>query len=103
MDWEIPKEEMDLCAAIANRALTTAKELNIKYDATTALMDIVGCHRNGCPLELQALLEAETFDFVHDVFGIRRHINRNTGHLENGFLPRCAKRQEALNEESEEG
>ncbi len=51
-------------------------------------MDITAAHRNGCPLKLDELLKAEDFDFAHDVFGIRRYINRKTGKLENCFLPR---------------
>ena len=42
-------------------------------------------------LDLQKLLDAPDGDFGHDVFGIRRHINRQTGELENCFLPRCAR------------
>ena len=44
-----------------------------------------------CPLDLSALLEAPDSDFAHDVFGIRRHLNRQTKKLEGHFLPRYAK------------
>ena len=42
--------------------------------------------------ELEELLHADGFDFTHDVWGIRRHINRKTGQLEDCFTPRYAKR-----------
>lgn len=45
---------------------------------------------SGCELDLQKLLDAPDGDFGHDVFGIRRHINRQTGELGDCFLPRCA-------------
>lgn len=53
-------------------------------------MDIIATHANGCPLRLLGLLEADAFNFTHDVCGIRRHLNRNTGKLENCFVPRYA-------------
>lgn len=53
-------------------------------------MDVTACHANGCPLDLEKLLHADAFNFSHDVFGIARYINRNTGKLENCFVPRCA-------------
>jgi hypothetical protein len=55
-----------------------------------AVMDITACHRNGCPLLLEKLLNADDFNFAHDVFGIRANMNRKTGKLNGLFLPRCA-------------
>lgn len=52
------------------------------------MMDIDACHSNGCPLQLQKLLEASRLDFIHDVLGIHRHIDRTTGKLQDCFLPR---------------
>lgn len=56
-------------------------------------MDLTACHLNGCPLDLDGLLNAGQGDFMHDVAGIMRHINRRTGQLENCFLPRYASVQ----------
>ena len=90
IQWSKNKEVHDLVAKIARRAVEKAKELDIQYDQMTAVMDIDACHNNGCPLKLKELLEADNFNFAHDVFGIRQHINRETGKLENCFLPRYA-------------
>ena len=76
-------EDAKLFDEIADRALA-----NIKLHLA---MDIAACHLNGCPLDLKKLLTFEDADFFHDIIGIREHINRNTGKLENFFLPRCAK------------
>lgn len=52
------------------------------------------CHVNGCPLDLEAMLNAEReFDVVHDVYGIDRHTSRETGRLQDCFWPRFAKQQ----------
>lgn len=82
--------EQDLIHKIANRAVAMAAELDVRYDKLTACMDLAGCHLNGCTLDLNKLLAAPDADFGHDVFGIRRHINRETAALEDCFLPRCA-------------
>lgn len=61
-------------------------------DQSTAVMDIDACHSNGCSLQLDKLLNADDANFAHDVFGIRRFIDRTTGKLDGCFLPRSAAR-----------
>lgn len=51
-------------------------------------MDFTAVHANGCPLKLDAMLDADDFNFMHDAFGIARHLNRETGKLEDFFRPR---------------
>lgn len=80
-----------IIAKIADRAAEVAKQNAVKLDRTSFLMDITACHANGCPLKLKELLEASPFDFVHDTFGISRHIERETGKLQDCFWPRYAK------------
>lgn len=82
--------EAELCNKIANRAVAMAAALGVDYSKSTALMDIEAAHCNGCPLDLAGLLAADKGTFGHDVFGIRRHIDRNTGKLGGCFLPRTA-------------
>lgn len=85
------KFETKLITQIAQRACAMAKRIGgFNYAYQTALMDIEACHCNGCELDLQKLLDAPDGDFGHDVFGIRRFIDRRTGKLGGCFLPRCA-------------
>lgn len=58
-------------------------------------MDLCACHVNGCPLDLDGLLESKPGDFVHDIAGISGHIDRATGQLQDGFTPRYAAHQHA--------
>lgn len=53
-------------------------------------MDITAAHKV-CPLKLEQLLAADDANFSHDVFGIRRHLNRETLQIEDYFLPRFAR------------
>lgn len=51
-------------------------------------MDIEAAHL--CtPLKLETLDASKNQDFLHDIQGIRRHINRHDGSLGSGFAPRC--------------
>lgn len=64
-------------------------------DRLSLEMDLTATHLNGCPLDLGALLGADEFNFAHDVCGIQRHIDRNTGKLTRCFLPRFYARKAA--------
>lgn len=83
INWNATKADFEIIDAIAHRACNF-----LAVDFQRIEMDIVACHLNGNPLDLQRLLEADTFEFAHDILGIKNHINRNTGELENCFVPR---------------
>jgi hypothetical protein len=81
---ELRGEDRVQAMAIAGRA---AKLLH--YPKMDTLMDIYAvCSHT--PLRLHELATADDFDFVHDVGGIRQHLNRQTGELRNHFVPRFA-------------
>jgi hypothetical protein len=88
MNWKISKEGAEIIEKIAARAVEMAGKLGVPYTMMTATMDLTACHLNGNPLKLADLLAADDSNFAHDVFGIRRHINRQTGKLEGFFRPR---------------
>lgn len=90
LNFKVTKDEAKTIINIAQRAHAMAKEVGFDYSVMDADMDVTACHANGCPLKLSELASADNFNFAHDVFGIRRHINRETGELENCFLPRFA-------------
>lgn len=75
---------------IAYRAISLAREHRSRLDLIGITMDISATHANGCPLRLDSLLEAGDFDFMHDVYGINRHLDRQTGRLSDLFRPRFA-------------
>lgn len=84
------KDEARTIHKIAVRAAQAANAYGVQYDVLTADMDITAVHVNTCPLRLNDLLAADDANFAHDVFGIRRHLNRQTGELGDCFLPRFA-------------
>ena len=88
--FDVNREDALLIDKIVDRAVEAAQGAGWEYDALDARMDIAACHRNGTPLKLAELLDADDFNFSHDVFGIRRNLDRTTGNLLNNFWPRFA-------------
>lgn len=92
ISWNVTHDEAELIGKIAKRAFPMAREAGIEYDYPDIVMDLTACHANGNPLDLKALLDAPDADFGHDVFGVRRFINRSTGKLGGCFSPRLSCR-----------
>ena len=85
------REEVILMSKIAARAVSLAREHGISYEHIDAMMDLEHAHAEH-PMDLPALLAADVGNFGHDVFGIRRHMDRSTGKLGGCFLPRYTAR-----------
>jgi len=87
-------QEMRVIDAIVIRAAKLAafygKSHNLDRAALT--MDLESAHM-AHPLHLDLLLSARDSDFAHDVFGIHRHIDRETGEMKDCFMPRFAMKQ----------
>lgn len=82
----VSKRDAELIRKIAQRA---AAELGLSIQQTQA--DLTVCHANGNPLRLAELLEARRFDFAHDIFGVKQHLDRRTGKLRDFFSPRYSQ------------
>lgn len=83
------RAEFKVIVKIAERAIEMSKNSGIEYERIDAIMDIDYAHKE-VPLRLEELLASDDVNFAHDVFGIRRHLNRQTLKIENCFLPRYA-------------
>lgn len=90
LKWNATPQDFDVIVSIAKRAVLLAQENGIDYPQQMAVMDLNAVHCNACPLRLQELLAADNGNFIHDVFGIRRHLDRTTGQLRDCFVPRFA-------------
>ena len=89
MSVRIALLELDIIQKIADRAV----KLNPELDHTEVMMDITATHCKGCALQLQSMADPKVmddFNFLHDIYGIAAHLNRETGQLERCFLPRAA-------------
>ena len=80
--------------AIISKIAIRANEMSKEYDRMGVQMDITAAfnsNKNVTVLALKNLLNADTFNFMHDIYGINQHLNHDTGKIENCFLPRCAR------------
>lgn len=90
-------------AALIERIAKRAREMGIAPDSLTTVMDLSACHSldNGnVRLDLRRLLKADDFNFTHDIVGINRHLNRETGKLKNCFCPRITLNRTPLKRRS---
>ena len=94
LNWNVSCEEQALITRIGQRAYELTLRLGVwgdwrehPYPKLDVMMDVTAVHANGNPLRLRELLAADDGDFAHDVFGIRRFLNRDTGELD-CFRPR---------------
>ena len=92
LNWKVSPGDQANITSIGFRANSLAKQLGMygrwAYGVVDAQMDVTAVHANSLPLDLAGLLAASDADFGHDVFGIRRYLNRDTGRLTCCFTPR---------------
>lgn len=92
VNWRVSRADGDLIRRITTRAIASPSLGLSEIQREEVEMDLIAVHRNIQPLRLRELLDADFFNFAHDIAGIRRHINRTTCTLENCFCPRFSKR-----------
>lgn len=81
---------VELISEIAQRAEVLFLAHGVRRPRLAFIMDISLCDK-ACPLDGNKLLEFDDANFAHDIGGIARHLNHDTGELEDCFLPRCAR------------
>lgn len=80
-------DNMEIISKIADRA---EEEGILLFDRMSLMMDL-DCVVEQMELRLNELLEADNFNFRHDIVGIQNTLNRKTKKLENNFIPRFAR------------
>jgi len=72
------------------RIIDRAQNEGMNVDRMSTMMDLDACNMV-CPIDLAKLEGFDTANLMHDLTGIARHLNRETGELGGCFVPRCAK------------
>lgn len=60
-------------------------------DRTATSMDLIATHNGGCPLDFErmaSVADEHLWHVAHDIAGIARFLDRDTGELTGCFLPR---------------
>lgn len=87
-------DELRQISKVAARAVVAlGKPLPSGMDHQTICLDLGKVHDSGCPLDLAGLLVCRESDLLHDVMGIHRHLDRDTGELLECFWPRYANKR----------
>ena len=87
--YKVTATERKLIERIADRYVVEFQAgSNLGVEKLDVVMDLELVHSNCYRLALEELWLANQFNFLHDVGGIRRNLNRKTGQLENCFRPR---------------
>ena len=81
----INKNDFILIEKIATRAMELLP--NDNRPKVKILMDLETVHERN-PLRLKEFLDADNFNFAHDIVGINNHLDRRTKTLSNRFSPR---------------
>ena len=88
IDWsKITKKDQKIIDRIVKRAMVASRKHNLGLDVVSVEMDIKAVHLK-TRLELERWVSADDFNFAHDVCGIIRHLDRETGKLKDYFVPR---------------
>jgi hypothetical protein len=91
VSFKIAKRDLLAMDQIVFRAAAMFRRGGVERDDLDIRMDVIATHANGNPLRLHDLAAADDFNFSHDIVGIYRHLNRETGKLENYFRPRFSR------------
>jgi hypothetical protein len=94
MTMNLVKFDMGVNANTVERIALRAMDMAIaakrpRRSKQDYMMDMAAANAD-VPINLDGLLAASDFDFAHDVFGIEKHLNRETGQLTGCFCPRYA-------------
>lgn len=84
-------KNIDAAAKIADRA--PADLVTRVGGRVSLMMDMLAADgvNGNPPIDLDALAQADDFNFIHDVAGVCRHLDRTTGKLTDCFIPRFAR------------
>lgn len=74
--------------------------LHLDYDADQLeemIKNVPICARR-CRLDVAKLFSFGDDDFLHDMVGITKNMNKKNGRLENSFVPRCTIHPEKIHD-----
>ncbi len=77
---------------MVNRIVVRASQMWEELDTISLAMDITAVHNHACRLRLRELLQADDFNFAHDIVGIMNNLDRENLTM-NCFWPRFAAKQ----------
>lgn len=87
-NFGVTDDEIIMIDKIVRRFAQICAEHNKQLAIVETMMDIILTHSQNHKLSLIGLLLTNDNDFVMDIVGIIKNMDRTTGMLTNGFVPR---------------
>lgn len=85
------REEIITIINLEQALYNRAQRMNLTFGSKSTFILDMDNAIDSFNLDLQRLLEADDFNFAHDIIGIQTNINRGTKKFENFFVPRFAR------------
>ena len=86
LNFDLEPTDRKHATEIAQRAAKLLPGL----DVLSTVMDLSAVHNHAFKLNFELMAKADNHNLVHDIAGIKRHLNRETGKLGDCFIPRYA-------------
>lgn len=83
-------KDLDRLIDVSKRAEWVYRMAGDELPLGQSMVDLIMCHAR-CHLKLAELLEIGDDPFAKEILDIRRHIDRDTGTLRDGYWPRYAE------------
>jgi hypothetical protein len=94
-DIKVSAKDQDRITAIVCRAVDDLVTIFLRGNLVDLMADLALCHRR-YHLDLDGLLAAGKDEFMREITFINRHIDRRTGKMPEGLMPRFLAKQEAV-------
>lgn len=91
VSFSVSLEDQRLITRCVRRACDIGLIFDEDESRISLNMDLCAAKAQGCNIDFQKMLGFDSFNFAHDIVGIRKNLNRRTGELMNCFLPRAAR------------
>jgi hypothetical protein len=92
-DIKIAEKDRQLIVGIVCRAVDELVMLFLRGDLVDLMADLALCHRR-YRLDLEKLFTLNKDEFAWETTNINHRINRKTGKMPEGFMPRYLKKKE---------
>lgn len=90
-DIELNDTDRNHIDQVVERATNMFDKMDSPLDRLCLTMDLMLVHALISPLDLEGMVTGDDTNFVHDIGGISRHLDRTNGRFMDCFAPRFTR------------
>lgn len=87
---KITQEEIHKIREIVDKCKKIWRKNGVSLNKNSLQMDLIAVHGSCQKLDFDKLLNFNDFNFIHDIGGIIKNLDRKKIELKDCFLPRCS-------------